>query len=207
MSRFTGPKGKIVRRFGINIFGNSKFDRLLSKQPNAPGVHGARKKVRKKMSDFGLQMTEKQKLKYYYGIGENQFRVIFERAQKKKGITGDNLLIMLEARLDNVIYRSGMAPTRDAARQLITHGHIKVNNRRVNIPSYHLNPDSEITVKDSSKSRALVQHYLEKNRSGELPDWVTVDKEQLKGKMLRPPLRSEIQPVANEQLVVELYSK
>ena len=206
MSRFRGPKGKIARRFGINLFGNPKFDRILSRQPNSPGVHG-RKKIRKKVSDFGLQMTEKQKLKYFYGIGERQFRVVFERAQKKKGITGDNLLILLETRLDNVIHRLGMAPTRDAARQIITHGHIKVNNRRVNIPSFHLRDDDEITTKDSSKSRALVQRYLEESRNSDLPDWITLDKEQLKGKMLRPPLRSEIQPIANEQLVVELYSK
>ena len=207
MSRFTGPKGKIVRRFGINIFGNPKFDRLLSKQPNAPGVHGARKKMKRKMSDFGLQMTEKQKMKYYYGIGEHQFRVIFAKAQKKKGVTGDNLLILLEARLDNVIYRSGMAPTRDAARQLISHGHIKVNNRRVNIPSYHLTADNEITVKDSAKSRALVQHYLEKNRSGRVARLGYVRQRTIKRTMLRPPIRSEIQPIANEQLIVELYSK
>ena len=206
MARFRGPKGKIVRKFGINIFGNPKFDRLLSRQPHAPGAHG-RKRVRKKVSDYGAQLTEKQKLKYYYGIGERQFRVVFARAQKKKGITGDNLLILLETRLDNVIYRSGMAPTRDAARQLISHGHVKVNNRRINIPSSHLRTNDEISIKDSVRSRALVQRYIEENREGDLPEWVTIDKELLKGKLVRAPLRSEIQPIANEQLVVELYSK
>ena len=206
MARFRGPKGKIVRRFGINIFGNPKFDRLLSKQPHAPGAHG-RRKIRKKESDYSLQLTEKQKLKYYYGVGERQFRVIFARAQKKKGITGDSLLILLETRLDNVIYKSGMASTRDAAKQLISHGHVKINDRRVNISSYHLRANDEITVKDSTRSRAMVQRYLEENRNTDIPEWIMIDKEQLKGKLIRPPLRSEIQPIANEQLVVELYSK
>ena len=205
MSRYTGPKGRIVRRFGINIYGNPKFDRLLSKRPNAPGMHGV-KKSRKKQSDYGLQLNEKQKLKYMYGVGERQFRVIFARAQKKQGITADNLLILLETRLDNVIYRMGIAPTRDSAKQLVTHGHLKVNGRRLNIPSYHVHTADEVTVKDSARSKALIQRYLEDN-SRDIPEWVVVDKEQLKGTLVRAPLRSEIQSVANEQLVVELYSK
>ncbi len=206
MSRFTGPRGKIVRRFGMNIYENPKFDRLLAKRPNAPGIHGV-KKSRKKVSDYGLQLTEKQKLKYTYGLRERQFRVFFAKAQRKKGITGDNLLILLESRLDNVIFRMGMAPTRDAARQLICHGHIKINDRRVNVASFILRENDEITGKNSAKSRALIQRYFEDSSKDKVPEWVAVDKEQLKGQMLRSPIRSDIQSVANEQLVVELYSK
>ncbi len=206
MSRFRGPKGKIVRRFGINVYGNPKFDRLLSRRPVAPGMHGA-KNSRKKVSDYGLQLTEKQKLKYTYGMGERQFRVVFARAQKQKGITADNLLILLETRFDNIVYRMGIAPTRDAAKQLITHGHLKINDRRVSIPSFHVRADDEISVKDSVRSKALVQRFSEENSDREVPEWLSIDKEQLKGKLVRPPLRSEIQSVANEQLVVELYSK
>jgi len=206
MSRFSGPKGKIVRRFGVNIYGNPKFDRLLSKRPNAPGIHGV-KKTRKKLSDYGLQLTEKQKLKYTYGLGERQFRGVFSRAQKKKGITAENLLVLLESRFDNIIYRMCLAPTRDAAKQLITHGHLKVNGRRSNIPSFLLKPNDEVTVKDSTRSKVLVQRCIDENSNRELPEWVSVDKEQLKGLLIRSPMRSEIQSVANEQLVVELYSK
>ena len=206
MSRFCGPKGKIVRRFGSNIFGSPKMDKVLSKRPNPPGFHGG-KRHRKKMSDYGLQLLEKQKLKYNYGIGERQFRVIFNRAQKQKGITGDNLLVLLESRFDNVIFRMAMAPSRDAARQLITHGHVKINDRRVNIPSVTLRENDEISVKDSDRSKSLLQRYLEECRNREIPEWVNVDKDQLKAKVARIPVRTEIQSVANEQLVVELYSK
>ncbi len=206
MSRFNGSKGKIVRRFGLNLYGNPKFDRILSKRSSAPGVHGP-KQGRKKISDYGQQLIEKQKLKYTYGVRERQFRVIFYRALKQKGITGDNLLISLERRLDNVLYRIGMASTRDAAKQLITHGHIKVNNRRVNIASFSVRVNDEITIKESSRSKALLQRNLEKTGEMQPSNWLIFDKELLKGKILRLPLRSEIPSIANEQFVVELYSK
>jgi len=206
MSRFRGPKGKIVRRFGVNIYGNPKFDRLLARRQNPPGMHGGNK-GRRKISEYGKQLIEKQKLKYTYGLRERQFRVTFKRALRHKGITGDNLMIMLESRLDNTVFRMGMAPTRDAARQLILHGHLKVNNRRVNIASFQITPNDTVTVKESTRSRGLVQRYVDENISAEIPEWVSVDRDNLKATVDRVPLREEIPTIANEQLVVELYSK
>jgi len=206
MSRFRGPKGKIVRRFGINIYGNPKFDRLLARRQNPPGMHGGNK-GRRKMSEYGKQLIEKQKLKYTYGLGERQFRITFKRALRQKGITGDNLMIMLESRLDNTVFRMGMAPTRDAARQLILHGHLKVNNRRVSIASFQVNQNDTVTVKESTRSRGLVQRYVDENISAEIPEWVSIDRDNLKATVDRVPLREEIPTIANEQLVVELYSK
>ncbi len=206
MSRFRGPKGKIVRRFGVNIYGNPKFDRLLSRRPNKPGVHG-NFKGRRKISEYGKQLIEKQKIKYTYGLREREFRVLFNRALKANGITGDNLMILLETRLDSVLYRLTMAPSRDAARQLVLHGHVKVNGRRVNIPSFHISGGDEISVKDSVRSQALVRRYLEENASRDVPDWLSVDRDNLKCKLERTPIREELESVANEQLVVELFSK
>ena len=206
MSRFRGPKGKIVRRFGVNIYGNPKFDRLLARRQNPPGMHGGFK-GRRKISEYGKQLIEKQKLKYTYGLGERQFRIIFKRALRYKGITGDNLMIMLESRLDNTVFRMGMAPTRDAARQLILHGHLKLNNRRVNISSFQVTQNDTVTVKESTRSRGLVQRYVDENISAEIPEWVSVDRDNLKATVDRVPLREEVPTIANEQLVVELYSK
>ncbi|HAR67624.1 MAG TPA: 30S ribosomal protein S4 [Lentisphaeria bacterium] len=206
MSRYRGPKGKIVRRFGTNIYGTPKFDRLLANRPNPPGQHGATHN-RRKLSDYGQQMLEKQKLKYCFGVTEKQFRITFERARRMQGITGDNLLILLESRYDNVVYRAGLAPTRDAARQLVLHGHLSVNGRRVNIPSCTMRAGDTITVKDSSRSLALTRRYLEESVHREVPEWVQVDQENLKVVVDRTPLRTDLQSVANEQLVVELYSK
>jgi small subunit ribosomal protein S4 len=206
MSRFRGPKGKIVRRFGVNIYGNPKFDRLLARRQNPPGMHGGFK-GRRKISEYGKQLIEKQKLKYIYGLRERQFRVTFKRALRHKGITGDNLMIMLESRLDNAVFRMGMAPTRDAARQLILHGHLKVNNRRVNIASFQVTQNDTVTVKESTRSRGLVQRYVDENISAEIPEWVSVDRDNLKATVDRVPMREEIPTIANEQLVVELYSK
>ncbi len=206
MSRFRGPKGKVCRRFGINIYGNPKYDRLLAKRPTPPGDHGPKQR-RRKTSEYGQQLVEKQKLKYAYGLREKEFRHVFRRALAQKGITGDNLLILLESRLDNVVFRLRWAATRDQARQLVLHGHLKVNNRRVNVPSYQVREGDVITVKDSSRSQALVNRYVEENASRPAVDWLTVDGDNLKGEVVRLPLREEIQTVANEQLVVELYSK
>ncbi len=206
MARYTGPKGRIVRRFSSNIYGNPKFDRLLGKRSNPPGQHGP-SLSRRKVSEYGQQLIEKQKLKYTYGLLEKQFRLVFKRALRDKGITGDNLLILLESRLDNVVFRMGWAATRDQARQLVVHGHLKVNGRRVNVPSYQLSEGDVISVKDSSRSKALVSRYLEENASRPVPEWVIVDKDNLTATVERLPLREEIQSEANEQLVVELYSK
>ncbi len=206
MSRYTGPKGKLARRFGVNIFGNPKYDRVLGKRPNAPGQHG-QTSGRRKVSEYGLQLLEKQKLKMAYGMREKQFRLYYKRALAQEGKTGDNLLILLETRLDNVIYRLTMAPSRDSARQMILHGHIKVNNRRVNIPSFQVSAGDIITAKDSTRSQTLVKRWLEENASRDVPEWLMINKDELKGQVVRKPLGEEIPSVANEQLVVELYSK
>jgi small subunit ribosomal protein S4 len=206
MSRFRGPKGKIVRRFGVNIYGNPKFDGLLEKKPHAPGAHGANGR-RRKVSEYGQQLAEKQKLKYTYGMREKQFRVLFKKAFRKPGITGDNMLIMLESRFDNVIYRATAAPTRDAARQMILHGHLKVNGRRTNIASYSMREGDVVSVKDSDKSRALVRRFVEGSSHRAVPEWVDIDRDNLVVTFVRSPLREEIQSIADEQVVVELYSK
>ena len=205
MGKYSGNKGKICRRFGVNLFGNMKYDRVLAKRPNPPGVHGANA-ARKKLSEFGKQLVEKQKLKITYGLREKQFRITFDRAAKLKGVTGNNLMTLLEARLDNVIYRLGFAPTRSAARQLVGHGHIRINGRRCNIPSYSVRPGDIVTLKDSSRSKALVQRHLDAAR-GETPEWVSLIKDELKGEIVRLPEREEIPSVADELMVVELYSK
>ena len=200
-------KGKIVRNFGINIYGNPKFDRILAKRSTHSGMHGLKKTRRRKISEYGKQLLEKQKLKYTYGLRERQFRILFKRALKMKGITGELLIILLESRLDNILFRMGFAPTREAARQLTLHGHILINDRKHNISSRQMRSGDIITVKTANRSKALMQRYLEENANRPLPEWVQVDKTSLKGEILRLPMRSEIQSVANEQLVVELYSK
>ena len=205
MGKYSGSKGKICRRFGVNLFGNMKYDRVLAKRPNPPGVHGANA-ARKKLSEFGKQLVEKQKLKITYGLREKQFRITFDRAARLPGVTGNNLMILLEARLDNVVYRLGMATTRSSARQLVGHGHVKINGRRCNISSYSVRPGDVITLKDSAKSKALVQRNLDATRS-EAPEWVNLIKEELKGEVVRLPEREEIPSVADELMVVELYSK
>ena len=205
MGKYSGSKkGKICRRFGVNLFGNLKFDRLLAKRPNPPGVHGANA-ARKKVSEYGRQLNEKQKLKIMYGLREKQFRITFDRADRKAGITGHNLLQLLELRLDNVIYRMGWASSRSAARQLVGHGHIRVNGTKVDIASYSVREGEEITVKDSARSKALVQRNIDSSSRAEKSEWIIT--EELKGQIARLPLREETPTVADEQMVVELYSK
>jgi small subunit ribosomal protein S4 len=206
MGKYIGNRGKICRRFGVNLFGNLKFDRLLEKRPNPPGVHGA-SQGRKKVSEYGRQLNEKQKMKIMYGLREKQFRITFRRASQAKGITGDNLLQLLERRLDNVIYRLGFAPTRAAARQIINHGHVRISGRRVNIPSYTVTEGEEISIKDRDGSKALVQRNLEVSSRREVPQWLILTKEELKGQIARMPLREEMPSVADELMIVELYSK
>jgi len=206
MGKYSGNRGKICRRFGVNLFGNIKFDRLLEKRPNPPGVHGANQ-GRKKVSEYGRQLNEKQKMKIMYGLREKQFRITFRRAAQAKGITGDNLLQLLERRLDNVIYRLGFAQTRAAARQLVSHGHVRINGRRVNIPSYTVRESEEISIKDRDGSKALVQRNLEVSSRREVPQWLILTKEELKGQVARMPLREEMPSVADELMIVELYSK
>lgn len=206
MARFLGPKGKIVRKFGENIFGLSKFDRLLDRKNYKPGQHGQSRRRRK--SNYAMQLNEKQKLKYMYGLLERQFRRFFKMADKMKGNTGLNLLILLEQRLDNVVYRIGFAPSRMAARQLVSHRHFLVNDRIVNIPSYLVKPGDEIKVRDRSRKLGIIHDSIKKIKGDlDLP-WLSLDKATLTGKFLEIPERDQMGLVdVKEQMIVELYSK
>jgi small subunit ribosomal protein S4 len=202
MARYTGPRVRISRRFGVPIFGASKY---LERRNYGPGVHGP--KSRRKHTDYGLGLIEKQKLRYYYGLMERQFRGVYERALRRRGVTGEQMLQILETRLDNVVFHLGFASTRAAARQFVCHGHVKVNGRKVNIPSYALKVNDVIEVKDHNVSRQLATKNLELSTSRVVPDWMSLSKDAFKGTVMRIPSRDEIQPIANEQAVVEFYSR
>ena len=201
MARYTGPKTKIARQFGEPIYGSDKY---YEKRNFPPGQHGAAKK-RKKVSEYGLQLNEKQKAKYTYGILERQFRNLFDKASKKKGITGVILLQLIESRLDNVVYRLGIAPTRDAARQLVSHRHITVNGRVLNIPSAMLKPGDIVAVREKSKSLEVITNAVEGHSN--TFSWLEWDSATLTGKFMNYPNREDIPETINEQLIVELYSK
>jgi small subunit ribosomal protein S4 len=202
MARYTGPRTRISRRFGIPLFGPDKY---LERRNYGPGVHGP--KSRRKHTDYGLGLIEKQKLRYFYGLMERQFRGVYERALKRRGVTGEQMLQILETRLDNVVYHLGFAITRSAARQMVNHGHIKVNGRKVNVPSYGLKVNDVVEVRESNVSRQLATKNLELATSKVVPDWMMLNKDAFKGTVMRIPTRDEIQPIANEQAVVEFYSR
>lgn len=201
MARYTGPKSKIARKFGEPIFGP---DKVLSKKNYPPGQHGNGRK--KKSSEYGIQLREKQKAKYTYGVLEKQFRNLFEKALSSRGITGEVLLQLLECRLDNVVYRLGIAPTRAAARQLVSHRHIVVDGKVVNIPSYSLKPGQVIGVREKSKSLEVVADALAGFNHSKYP-WIEWDQSSMTGKFLHIPERADIPENIKEQLIVELYSK
>jgi small subunit ribosomal protein S4 len=202
MARYTGPRVRISRRFGIPIFGPTKY---LERRNYGPGVHGP--KSRRKTTDYGLGLIEKQKFRYYYGLMEKQFRGVYEKALKRRGITGEQMLQILETRLDNVVFHLGFANTRAAARQMVCHGHITVKGRKVNIPSFALKVNDVIEVKNHNVSRQLATKNFEVSVSRAVPDWLSLSKEEFKGTVMRIPTRDEIQPIANEQAVVEFYSR
>ncbi len=202
MARYTGPRVRISRRFGLPIFGSSKY---LERRNYGPGVHGP--KSRRKHTEYGLGLIEKQKLRYYYGLMERQFRGVYEKALRRRGVTGEQMLQILETRLDNVVYHLGFATTRAAARQMVSHGHITVNGRKVNVPSYALRLNDAVGVKNNNVSRQLATKNLELSTSRAVPDWLALNKEEFKGVVMRIPTRDEINPIANEQAVVEFYSR
>ena len=206
MAKFTGPKGKLVRRFGVNIYGNPKYDRLLERRSHGPGQHGP-SQARRKVSDYGQQLIEKQKLRHAYGLLEKQFRRTFRKAQQMRGVTGDNLLSLLETRLDSIAFRAGLGCTLMQARQLVNHGHLKVNGRRVDIASYRVRAGDVISVCDGSSSRELAARYLVENPRFGGAEWLTLDQKKMTVTVNRLPQRDEIQVAANEQMIVELYSK
>jgi len=201
MARYTGPKSKIARKFGEPIFGP---DKVLSKKNYPPGIHGNNR--RKKTSEYGIQLREKQKAKYTYGVLEKQFRNLFEKASRTKGIKGEVLLQLLESRLDNVVFRLGLAPTRDAARQLVSHRHIVVDGKVVNIPSYLLKPGQVVGVREKAKSMEIITEALNGFNHSKYP-WMEFDATSKSGKFLHLPERADIPENIKEQLIVELYSK
>ena len=203
MARYTGPTAKISRRFGVELFGASK---AFARRPFPPGQHGVRA-GRKKKSDYGIMLAEKQKLRFMYGVLEGQFRKYYEEASRRRGVTGDILLQLLELRLDNVIYRLGFASTRAAARQMVSHGHVTVNGRKVNIASYSCKPGDVVAVAAKARSQALANRYVELAANATTPDWIEVDAAKLTGKIARVPSVEEIAPIVNVQLIVELYSR
>lgn len=201
MARYTGPKSKIARKFREPIFGP---DKALERKNYPPGQHGLAKK-RAKISEYAVQLMEKQKMKYIYGLLERQFKNLFVKASHLPGITGDNLLKLLESRLDNVVYRLGLAPSRAAARQLVSHKHITVNGKIVNIPSYTLKPGDIVGVREKSKSLDIIVNSLASN-SNNYP-WLSFDRQTMTGTFINRPERNQIPENIKEQLVVELYSK
>ena len=203
MARYTGPKDKISRRFGVPIFGPSK---ALERRSFGPGQHGARS-GRKKLSDYSIALTEKQKLRYQYGVLEKQFRRFFEEASRRRGVTGEILLQMLECRLDNVVYRLGLANSRNAARQFVSHGHVTVNGRKCNIASAQCKPGDVVAMKAVARAQQMGLRALDLTQAIVVPDWLTQDRDKLSGTVQRIPSREEIDPIVNEQLVVELYSR
>ncbi len=201
MARYTGPKSKIARKFREPIFG---ADKALEKKNYPPGQHGAAKK-RAKQSEYAVQLQEKQKAKYTYGILEKQFARTFERASRSHGITGEVLLQLIESRLDNVVYRMGIAPSRRGARQLVSHAHINVNGHVVNIASYTLKPGDVVSVREKSKSLEVIVNSL--SGSVNKYPWLDFDRSAMSGKFISRPERSQIPENIKEQLIVELYSK
>ncbi|MEI8116408.1 MAG: hypothetical protein RIS20_1794 [Bacteroidota bacterium] len=202
MARYTGPKSKIARRFRDPIFGP---DKSLDRRNYGPGQHGPSKRRGGKQSEYAIQLGEKQKAKYTYGILERQFANMFDKASRMKGITGENLLQLCEARLDNMVYRFGISPTRRGARQLVSHKHITVNGEVVNIPSYTVRPGDVVSVREKSKSLEAINDSL--TSSNKKYDWLDWDNSSMAGKVLSLPAREMIPENIKEQLIVELYSK
>ena len=205
MAKNNTPRGKLVRKFGENIFNNPKYDRLLNRKPYKPRQHGQTRRA--KLSNFGLQLQEKQKIKFMYGLLEKQFRLTFDKADRMQGETGTNMLQLLEQRLDNIVFRLGFAPTRPAARQMVSHKHILVNNKVVNIPSFSLKPGSIIEVRDKSKKNDNILDSMRRIKGDIQLSWLDLDKAKMRGTFVSVPNRDEMNLTVNEQLVVELFSK
>ncbi len=200
MARFTGSLWKKSRRLGISLTGTGKE---LEKRPYAPGQHGANQ--RRKVSEYGLQQQEKQKLRYMYGLNERQYRNLFDEAGKMQGIHGENFMILLESRLDNLVFRLGLARTRRQSRQLVNHGHITVDGKRVDIPSYRVKPGQVIGLREKSKNLDIIKEAIEVNNF--VPEYITFDADKLEGVYSRYPERSELPAEINESLIVEFYSR
>lgn len=203
MARYTGPRVRLSRRFGVPLFGPSKY---LDRRPYGPGQHGPRG-GRRKASDFALALAEKQKVRFSYGLMEKQFRGVYAKAAAKRGVTGEIMLQILESRLDSVVYGLGFATTRAAARQMVSHGHIMVNGVKSSASSYHVRVNDVVEVKDSSGSRQLATRNMELSANREISVWLQLQKDSFKGSILRLPTLEELKPMGNIQTVVEFYSR
>lgn len=203
MARYTGPRAKISRRFGVSLFGPSK---AVERRNFPPGQHGLRGGRRKK-SEYAVALGEKQKLRYQYGILEKQFRAYYEEAARRRGITGEIMLQLLECRLDNFCYRAGFGNTRQAARQLVNHGHVTVNGTNTDIASYQVKPGDVVKIADKPSSQQLGLRMTDLTQAMPAAEWIEVNKEALQATMTRVPERDDIDPIVNEQLIVELYSR
>ena len=204
MARYTGPRVRVSRRLGFNVFENKKGDKALQDRPYPPGENG-RKRMRE--TDYGTQLKEKQKVRYMYGIMEKQFRNYYKEASRMAGITGENLLILLESRLDNVIYRAGFASSRPQARQLVSHRHFRLNGKLVDIPSIQVKQGDKIEIKQSSENMISIQYSLATGQDREEAKWLNVDKSKKNIEILSTPSRNDASQQIEEQLIVELYSK
>ena len=205
MARYTGPAHSICRREGQSC---GKVNCPVERKPYPPGQHGPNHARRRKQSDYAVQLREKQRVKMRYGLLEKQFRSLFEHANRRAGVTGENLLVALESRLDNIVYRMGFAKTRRQARQLVGHRHFEVNGNAVNIPSYNVKKGDEISIRSKSKDLSIVEVALEEARTKRrLPEWLVLDEKNLIGRVARTPIRTDLDASINEQLIVELYSK
>ena len=200
MARYTGPSWKLSRRLGFSILENGKE---LNKRPYAPGQHGKGRRV--KLSEYGMQLQEKQKVRHMYGVGEKQFRRTFEKAKKNFSVSGYGFLVLLESRLDNIVYRMGLSNTRRGARQLVNHGHIQVDGRKVDIPSFSVKPGQTVSVREKSKNLVTIKEAME-NRV-HIPEYVTFDATKMEGSYVRLPERNELNQEINEALIVEYYNK
>ena len=202
MSRYTGPTQKVNRRFGMALFQSKK---AMTKKPYIPGQHG--KTLRRRVSDYSMGLCEKQKLRFMYGLSEKQFRLTFVRAKRQRGVTGEIFMQLLEIRLDNIIYHLGFAPTRKAARQFVTHGHVQVNGKKVDIPSFSCKPGDVVEVRERTSSRQLAQKSLDELQLRAAPAWIERVDEAYRGTISRLPIRDEMDKTINDQLIVEFYSR
>jgi len=202
MARYTGPSTRINRRFGMALFPSN---RAFENKPYPPGQHGPR--LRRKKSEYALGLDEKQKLRFLFGLTEKQFRITFEKAKKRRGVTGEIFLQLLESRLDSVVYTMGLARSRRAARQFVNHGHVLVNGKKVDIPSFQVSAGDKISVREGTSSRALATQNLADSQYRAVPQWITVNADQLEGIINREPTREEMDHSVNEQLIVEFYSR
>ena len=202
MARYTGPRVRLSRRFNTPLFGASKY---LERKPYPPGMHGQNR--RRKATDYALALAEKQKMRFYYGLMEKQFRGVYEKAIRRRGVTGEIMLQILETRLDSVVHNLGFGYTRSQARQMVSHGHVMVNSKRARTPSIALHEGDVVEIKTVEKSRHLADKNLEYSTSRIVPEWITLDKAAYKGTVTRLPTREDIEPIANEQTIVEFYSR